>query len=456
MKKTVCLVMAAILPLVMTACNSTDMSVYEIDRESNPVDVETVSCDFWDVREYATPVLSDTVYRLEYPESPAGSVVVLAETALSKGDYSLENMSYNDFVLSKYDLDTETYESGTLGTYDSSLYMSYSVENAVVGRYIGSSGDFTDMEIALAYDTSAVENSYMSFTAVFDDIVSGGVSQEDIFGILCDAVPNDMAEALVYGADRDGKGADGEPVKEGCLFEYIDVGGDQYIIGRDVVESGKDVSVQMYVSLAKFSGDMSLFGDDVDWEQVSVFEHYDGGYVPVLDSFDSFLPDFLDVGPTSFSDSSSFSKLFSYSVAEWSATEVPSYEYEEKVTMDGRVETVNVTYRDCMDGIDRSLFPYVSVKAIKSGSDVYVVFSDIAGHVESSDSSREELVDITKNRLRLLLGNDVDFSESMLFRAGMSSLVLSDGIDGFNISGIVQYSSSGGYDTVSYMLIVFG
>lgn len=456
MKKIFAGLLAALLALSLCACKGADMSVYDVDKDSDGAD-KGVAAEYWDVHEYKEPKLAETKYRLYRPVKPVNSVTPLATTAFSTADYNLDKMRDNAFLNEKYDLKDAYYEEGIGETYSDGLFMSYLVQDFLMGRYKGESGDFTDFSMSTFFDTAMIENSYASISVEFRDI-QGAVTQEQIAEFMNGYFPSDIAEALVYGVDHDGLDEDGTKIAAGCLFEMVTVGDDSYALIRNVTKTDDDrINVVMQVSLEELNGDEELFDDDTDWEKVDLFEHYDGGYTPVVNDLKDIMSEnmkgaFSDVGPTELRSSSAFADYFSFSAHEYGLTKPQGYVYRETPSGGGTVRAITAQFQNCMEDVDNAHAPVLNVDVVDMLGRTTVTITDGTGYVNRDDDPELVCRNLFWQRMIVLFGQNPIYDVSMLPYETAVPVQINNA-EGYIISGFLAENTDSEGMAISYTII---
>lgn len=454
MKKILCVVLTVVMAFLFCACG-TDMSVYDVNKMESSSDKDRgVATEHWDVYAYKTPKMGATQYRLYVPEKPADSVVPLATTVLSVKDYNLDTVRSNSFLNEKYDLKDAYREEGVGETYADGVFMSYLVQDFLVGRYKNTSGDFADFVASVFYDTAMIENSYNSVSVEFHNIL-GHVTQDEISAFVKSYLPADIAEALVYGADKDGLGEDGETIAAGCLYETVPSGKDTYALIRTVTETGDRVDVSLQVSVEELGGGEELFDKDTDWTKVNLFEHYDGGYSPSVKDVKDLMSDniraiFAGVGTTELRSNRSFDKYFSLSPKKYGMTKPQGYVYRETPTDKGVVRTLSAKFQNCMDGVKNAQAPILSIDVTDVLGRTTVTITDNVGYVLGSMGQTCE--DLFSERMSCLFGQTPLLDTSLLPYATAVPFVMS--FNDFSVSGFVTQKTDSLGTSMPYTVII--
>ena len=400
-------VLPLLIACVLLLCGCGDrLSAFETSSASSEDAADKgVGRDGWEVHAYAKPELSATSYRLYYPVKPSGLVTPLATTALDAETYAVDRFKDDAWLNGVFELRDAYYEEGLSETYADGVFTAYIVHDFLVGRR--GDGAFDDFRLSTYWDTSMIENS---FAAV------GSASKErrqiSIASFLSAYFPQDLAEVLVYGADKDGLNEDGGEIAPGCLYETVAVGDDVYALIRTVTDAGDGrINVTMQVSVESLQGVASMFDEDTDWASVDVFEHYDGGYVPVIDDLQTLLSENTDVsfasaGSTALRSGTAFDGLFRLSAAEYRLTKPLSYVYQEIPSEEeegGLVRTLTASFRNCPANVDNAHSPVMTVTVTDIDGRACVSVSDSVGYASGEDAE-EEVLSLFRQRIEMLLG----------------------------------------------------
>ncbi len=414
-----------VLPLlvacVLLLCGCGDrLSAFETSSASSEDAADKgVGRDGWEVHAYAKPELSATSYRLYYPVKPSGSVTPLATTALDAETYAVDRFKDDAWLNGVFELRDAYYEEGLSETYADGVFTSYIVHDFLVGRR--GDGAFDDFRLSTYWDTSMIENSFAAVGVEFYGVETAAgtqetsqdaVTQETIASFLSAYFPQDLAEVLAYGADKDGLNEDGGEIAPGCLYETVAVGDDIYALIRTVTDAGDGrINVTMQVSVESLQGVASMFDEDTDWVSVDVFEHYDGGYVSVIDDLQTLLSENTDVsfasaGSTALRSGTAFDGLFRLSAAEYRLTKPLSYAYQEIPSEEeegGLVRTLSASFRNCPANVDNAHSPVMTVTVTDIDGRACVSVSDSVGYASGEDAE-EEVLSLFRQRIEMLLG----------------------------------------------------
>lgn len=454
MKKILIALLAVIMVFLLCSCR-VNTSVYDVDKTDTASDKgKGVATEHWKVREYEDPEINATQYRLYKPTKPADSVVPLATTAFSVKDCNLDKIRSNEFLNEKYDLKDACREEGVTETYADGVFTSYLVQDFLVGRYKNTTGDFADFTVSVFYDTSMIENSYSSISLEFRNIF-GNITQDEISDFVKSYLPEDIAEALVYGADKDGLGEDGEAIDAGCLYETVTSGKDTYALIRTVTDTDNHVNVSMQASLEELNGAEELFDKNTDWTKVNLFEHYDGGYSPLVNDLKDLMSDniraiFAGIGTTELRSNRSFDKYFSFSPEKHGMTKPQGYVYSETPTDKGVVRTLSAKFQNCMDGVTNSQAPVLSIDVADVLGRTTVTITDNVGYV--SGNTGQTCEDLFSERMSCLFGQKPLLDTSLIPYATAVPFDMS--FNDFSVSGFVAQNTDSLGTSMSYTIII--
>lgn len=318
--------------------------------------------------------------------------------ALSKGDYTYAN-TYDD-----------------IGT-----KLKYRVIDSVGGvakdKATSNQAYYNDFTVTFTRETNKYSN-YNRIYINFGDVEPSDDFQENVYGVLSDALGKEYADLLVYAKDADGKNHS-DPVKNDIeVGDYINIKGGSYLFNRNYYESSGKVNLSFTLELTKVDGVNNYF------------EYYDGGYESVATDIQYGIDKVItgDVGNIDYRKADTFlDKYMKSGVTGYAKTFITDMSTEYTVADNGVKVTKNaVECQRSSDGYKTFLMPtteleYTIIEDADGISEMKVKITGITDYIDKTGTDKNtaytQLFEVGKKRVNCLFP-EIDLSKDSY--AGMT------------------------------------